>query len=100
MNKTNQNKFDEINVNGVKLSVKEGECVYYLLRGMTAKEIGEIVHRSKRTIEGHFLNIKNKLNCSKKSELIEKLWESGFPFTAITEVLYGKKKDKTEEENE
>lgn len=51
------------------LSKKEKTCLFYLVQGKSAEEIAIILSRSKRTVEGHIENIKQKLNCSKISQL-------------------------------
>src|SRR3989338_8040869 len=45
------------------LTVREYECVDYLIRGKTAEEIAIILNISKRTVETHVQNIKRKMNC-------------------------------------
>lgn len=54
-----------------KLSARELECLFYLVRGKSRKETGSILNLSSRTV-GHYLdNIKIKLDCNNKSDLIE-----------------------------
>lgn len=53
------------------LSEREMDCVFYLLRGNTAKQIAQQLQNSPRTIESLIENIKLKLNCTTKSEIIE-----------------------------
>lgn len=53
------------------LSKREVEIMFFLLRGKTAPEIAEILFLSKRTIENHIANMKQKLQCHKKSEIID-----------------------------
>lgn len=53
------------------LSIRESECYYYLLRGYTAKETAKALGTlSNRTVESHVINIKNKLGCTNKRDLI------------------------------
>ena len=54
------------------LSCRELEVLEYLLKGFTAGETANQLFLSKRTVESHIENIKNKLNCFSKIELIEK----------------------------
>lgn len=61
-----------------KLTRREYQCLSYLVRGSTAKEIAEKLHVSKRTIESYIVSIKSKLNCYSKSALINKVFEIGF----------------------
>ncbi|MHB1946931.1 MAG: LuxR C-terminal-related transcriptional regulator [Gammaproteobacteria bacterium] len=65
--------FDHFN-----LSKQETICLFYLVRGKTAKEISQILNRSKRTIENHINSIKSKLNCQTKFEVTSKAIEYGF----------------------
>ncbi len=61
-----------------KLTKKELNCIDYLLLGKTANEIAKILNLSPRTVEGHLNNLKNKLGCYSKSELIATLFKKGF----------------------
>ena len=62
----------ENNNNQYYLSTRELECLFYLLRGYSAKSIGKILCLSYRTVESYIENIKYKFNCPSKSSLIEK----------------------------
>ena len=59
------------------LSPKQSECLFYLLRGMTSKKIADILKVSPRTIEAHVMSIKHKMDCSNKSEVIDKALAMG-----------------------
>jgi DNA-binding CsgD family transcriptional regulator len=59
------------------LSKRELEAAQLLLAGKTAKEAGEILFVSQRTIEAHWNNLKDKLHCRTKAELINKLLKLG-----------------------
>jgi DNA-binding CsgD family transcriptional regulator len=54
---------------------RESEVIKLLLEGYTAPQIAEQLFRSKRTIEHHIERIKDKLDCSSKYDLIQKLRE-------------------------
>lgn len=60
--KQSENKFG--------LSKRELQCMFYILRGKKSKEIGLILNLSKRTIDFYIDNIKNKMGCQNKTELI------------------------------
>lgn len=62
--KFNKNKFD--------LTTRECECLFLLIRGKTAKEIGKLLSLSKRTVESYIENIKNKMDCKNKAEILVK----------------------------
>jgi DNA-binding CsgD family transcriptional regulator len=72
----------------IKISDRERICVCYLLRGMSAREIGETIFRSQRTVEDHIANLKRKFNCRTKSELINKLWDHFFPFNKNGSIVF------------
>lgn len=55
------------------LSPREKECLYFYVHGKSAKEIGEILFLSRRTIEQFLMSIKIKLNVPNKAALIEKV---------------------------
>lgn len=52
---------------------RERDCIQGLLAGLSAREMADRLGLSPRTTEHHIENIKNKIGCSKKSELIDKL---------------------------
>ncbi len=62
----------------LSLSPSQEKCLYYLVRGKTAKETAHLLGIHYRTVEEHIERIKNKLGCRTKSDLIEKAFESGF----------------------
>ncbi|MBL4647663.1 MAG: PAS domain-containing protein [Gammaproteobacteria bacterium] len=61
-----------------KLSTRELECLFLQLRGKTAKQIAQILQLSKRTIEYYIDNIKSKLGCQNKAELLVTAMTQGY----------------------
>ena len=61
-----------------RLTQKELECIDHLLVGKTAVEIAKALGISIRTAETHLSNIKDKLYCTSKSQLIAQLMKLGF----------------------
>ena len=57
------------------VSKREKECLYYLIRGMTAKEIGRALNLSPRTIEFYIENMKKKFSCHNRIDLIAKAYD-------------------------
>lgn len=55
-----------------KLSPREKECLQLLIENKSAKETGDALGLSYRTIEYYFENIKNKLSCSSKQEVLQR----------------------------
>lgn len=53
------------------LTEQQVTCLYHVIHGKTAKEIAKILRLSYRTVEEHLDNLKNKLHCKTKHELIE-----------------------------
>jgi LuxR family quorum-sensing system transcriptional regulator SolR len=64
--------------NSPVFSRRETDCIKHLLLGKTATQIGDTLFISRRTVETHMENIKNKIGCSKKSEVIFTLFQQGF----------------------
>ncbi len=58
------------------LTKREIDIIQYLLRGNTAKEIGEQRLISYRTVEAHIENIRRKLQCKNKAEILHKIINS------------------------
>lgn len=55
----------------IYLTEKEMICAELLMTGNTTKDIAKIMNISSRTAESYFQNIKNKLNCHYRSDLIK-----------------------------
>lgn len=64
--------------NPYSLSKRELQCMFYILRGKSNREIADELKLSKRTIDFYMENIKNKFGCLSKSELIIKAIEIGY----------------------
>lgn len=60
------------------LSKREIDCVKYFLAGATIRDTADKLFLSPRTVETHLENVKNKLGCNKKSEVITILLKNGF----------------------
>jgi DNA-binding CsgD family transcriptional regulator len=63
---------------GVYFSYREAQCMAHLLRGRTASKIAAAMRLSPRTIECYVKNMKAKLGCRTKFELIELVTGSEF----------------------
>lgn len=59
------------------LTKRELKIAHYLLLGKSARECSDALYISKRTVERHIENIKHKLNCRKRSELVKCLLTLG-----------------------
>lgn len=57
------------------LSERESICLYFLIRGRTAKEISQKMNVSPKTVESYIARVKVKLQCYSKSQLIDKAYE-------------------------
>jgi DNA-binding CsgD family transcriptional regulator len=57
-------------IGNVQLTPRELETLHYLALGMSAKEIGNTMNISYRTVENFIAHLKKKFNCSKRSALI------------------------------
>ena len=67
------NKFKD-----VYFSKREAECMMYLLRGKSIRNIAGILQLSPRSVEFYIRNMKKKLGCGTKFELIDLVAESDF----------------------
>lgn len=54
-----------------KLSIREKQCLKLLIEDKSAKETAIVLGLSRRTIEYYFENIKNKLSCWNKQEILQ-----------------------------
>lgn len=63
---------------GLKLSPIESQCLFYLIRGKSTKMIAKVLNLSSRTVETYIEQIKSKMSCRTRSELIEIAIENGF----------------------
>lgn len=61
-----------------KLTPRQIEILYFLLRGLSAREIGICLHISRRTVEDHINNLKALFFVNKKSSLISIALEKGY----------------------
>ena len=52
------------------LTSRLSECLFFLIRGKSAKVIAKILSISPRTVEGYIEEIRHRLGCENKSELI------------------------------
>ena len=57
---------------------REAECMVYLLRGKSIRNVAGILHLSPRTVEFYVKKMKKKLECGTKFELIDKVAETDF----------------------
>lgn len=58
-----------------EISKREKECLGLYLNGETAKSIAQFLHLSPRTVESYLHNLKCKLGCYQKMELMKKAQE-------------------------
>jgi DNA-binding CsgD family transcriptional regulator len=63
---------------GLSLTERQEACLFYVIRGFSAKQIAEKLSLSKRTVEGHIENLKVAVGVKSKSELTEKMMSFGF----------------------
>lgn len=82
-------KYDQY-FDGIKLSTRELECLFYLVRGKTVSDISNLLLLSKRTIESYIDNIKYKTGCQTKADLIEKAIDSHFVDFIPESILHKK----------
>jgi DNA-binding CsgD family transcriptional regulator len=61
-----------------RLSPRELDCLFYLLRGKTMKETGKSLEISARTVETYIEQARMKLGCNNKSALIDRGLAEGY----------------------
>src|SRR5205814_689580 len=64
--------------NDIYLTSRQSECLFFIIRGKTSKEISQLLNISMRTVEDHTDHLKNKFNCKTKSVLIDKAIFNGY----------------------
>lgn len=62
------------------LSERQQECLFYLLHGFSVKLVAQHMKISPRTVEIHIRQIKVRLKCTSKDELIEKALGLGLSY--------------------
>lgn len=60
------------------LSKRESDCVFFLIRGKTMKEIAKCLDLSPRTVEAYIVNIKLKWGCTNQKEVIACAISNGY----------------------
>lgn len=68
------------------LTDREQECLFFLIRGKTSKDIGSILNLSFRTVEHYIESLKYKFACQSKAELVSSALSKGF-FTFLPKKL-------------
>ena len=69
----------------IKLSTRERQCAFFILRGKSAKEIARALNLSCRTVEAYIDQMKTKMAAQTRSELFEKLYALGFDSVTLHE---------------
>lgn len=62
----------------IKLTDRQSEVLFYIIRGKTVKQTARYLNLSPRTIEQHLVQLKYKFNASNKHEVIDKAISAGF----------------------
>lgn len=73
--------YPEINNKGLgpcKLTSRQSECLFHIMRGKTQKEVAVLLSISLRTVEEHIDKLKKVFDCTSRSRLIDKAYELGF----------------------
>jgi DNA-binding CsgD family transcriptional regulator len=65
--------------NEIKLSARETQIIAGIILGMTAKQMGEALYLSVRTIEHYFHNIRNKFIGMSRHQIISYVLAEGLP---------------------
>lgn len=65
--------YKNLSAQGIRLTIREKECLRLLSQGHAMKAIGQYLKISSRTVETHIYSIKRKLNCATKAQLLDKV---------------------------
>ncbi|MGQ3889282.1 helix-turn-helix transcriptional regulator [Legionella sp. CNM-1927-20] len=68
--------FNQKSFQHTHLTLREKEVLWWHIRGKTSDETAYLLGISRRTVERHFENLREKYNCKSKSQLIFKLASS------------------------
>lgn len=60
------------------LTPREKDILFFTVKAKTAKQVARILNLSPRTVYSHLDNIKAKLNCRTKGELVDIAYQMGF----------------------
>ena len=71
---------------GIYLTYREAQCMLLFIRGKTVAKVAQQLALSPRTVEYYLNNIKDKVNCRTKSELIERIAQTAF-FTQVPTLM-------------
>ncbi len=69
------------------LTRQEARCMVCFLRGMTVKATADMLELSPRTVEYYVNNMKKRLSCSSKYDLVRLVIESKFPYNVNLDPL-------------
>lgn len=73
----------------IKLSPRESECLFFLLRNRSAKETARLLNIEPKTVQKYIEYIKIKFNARTRSEIFDKATEYGL-FNIIPEKIFNK----------
>jgi len=54
------------------LTLRQYDCLYYLIKGMTAKQTAKMLNITDRTVHGHLNLLRQKFNCHRRSDLVSR----------------------------
>lgn len=67
-----------MNNSNIKFTEREMECLYFIIRGKSAKVIADLLCVSRRTVEDYVNKLKIKFSVKNKYELISAAVEMGY----------------------
>jgi LuxR family quorum sensing-dependent transcriptional regulator len=67
-----------LQVDTIYITPSEGECLALCADGKTDREIGQITHRSPRTVQAHLRHLQQKLGASNRAQLVAEAFRRSF----------------------
>lgn len=71
----------------VYLTLREAQCLYQLMQGHTFASVAEKMKLSPRTVEYYVKNVRSKMRCATKVELVALIMRSDFVNVIGPEVM-------------
>ncbi|MAZ78036.1 MAG: hypothetical protein CMF39_05105 [Legionellaceae bacterium] len=86
-NKYHQFEYEILDQLNNNLTPREVDCLFLLVRGRTTKEIANFLSLAAKTVDRHIENIRLKLGCRNRNEIIYTAFQNGWEKIVSNNVL-------------